>query len=235
MNQGFGGRQPFSRGVLNSGKSKRGADAAIKFPPSFDQKCEISKVNMESIIKWVPGRIIDLCGGEDEVVISYVEEMLKDNRGVCPRNLQINLTGFLHEKAPGFATEIWKLILDGQNQPDGVPKSLVGAETRSDAEVLTEEALKARIQAFNKQLGERVGEEKLNKAADAADAGDSGKRGETRRNDGRDRGRDSRDSRNDRDKRDRDRNSRRDRRGSRSRSRRRERSRSRSPPRRDRR
>ena len=26
MNQGFGGRQPFSRGVLNSGKSKRGAD-----------------------------------------------------------------------------------------------------------------------------------------------------------------------------------------------------------------
>jgi len=231
MNQGFGGRQPFSRGVLNSGKSKRGADAAIKFPPSFDTKCEISKVNMDSILKWVPGRIIDLCGGEDEVVISYVEEMLK-GRDVCPKTLQINLTGFLHEKAPGFANEIWELMLDGQNQPEGVPTSLVGAETRSDAEVLTEEALKARIQAFNKQLGERVGEEKLNKAADA---GDSGKREETRRNDGRDRGRDSRDYRNDRDKRDRDRNSRRDRRRSRSRSRRRERSRSRSPPRRDRR
>ena len=161
------------------------SQAAIKFPPSFDTKCEISKVppsipirdqlddcsvqvNMDSILKWVPGRIIDLCGGEDEVVISYVEEMLK-GRDVCPKTLQINLTGFLHEKAPGFANEIWELMLDGQNQPEGVPTSLVGAETRSDAGVLTEKALEARVQAFNKQLCERVGEEKLNKAADAGE------------------------------------------------------------------
>ena len=76
---------------------------------------------------WVPGRITELCGGEDQVVISKVEEMLKGG-DVCPKTLQTNLTGLLHEKAPGFANEIWELLLDGQNQPEGVPTSLLDKE-----------------------------------------------------------------------------------------------------------
>jgi len=42
--------------------------------------------------------------------------------------LQIQLTGFLHDKAPIFCKEFWQLCLSAQASPNGVPKELVEAK-----------------------------------------------------------------------------------------------------------
>ena len=111
-------------------------------------------------MRWVPSRVIELQGYEDEVVMSYVEEMLKGT-DICPRILQKNLTGFLNENAPKLAAEIWDLMLEAQTQPDGVPVSLKQAEREADEEPITEEALKERLKAFSTEIKERVGDEHL--------------------------------------------------------------------------
>ena len=39
--------------------------------------------------------------------------------------MQINLTGFLTNKTPEFMTALWKLLLEAQSSPGGIPKTFV--------------------------------------------------------------------------------------------------------------
>ena len=39
--------------------------------------------------------------------------------------MQINLTGFLTISTPAFMTALWTLLLEAQDSPAGIPRSLV--------------------------------------------------------------------------------------------------------------
>ena len=79
--------------------------------------------------------------------------------------MQINLMGFLDSKTPEFMTALWKLLLDAQTSPGGIPKVFVEekkAEMRAagekDARALGERDRRARLdEVRNREREERGG------------------------------------------------------------------------------
>ncbi|EGB05523.1 hypothetical protein AURANDRAFT_30707, partial [Aureococcus anophagefferens] len=119
--------------------------AAGKFDASLDQKLNIEKVNVEVMVRWVNERLTELLGFEDDVVVNLVENMLTQTQDafsgqvkrVDPKQLQIQLTGFLDRQAAPFVAELWKLLLDAQDAPHGIPRAFV---ERKKAELLKRQA-----------------------------------------------------------------------------------------------
>ena len=81
---------------------------------------EMLKVQIDMIRSWVERRIPELMGLEDDVVINYAVSQLEQeadeakshpDRRFDPKRMQINLTGFLQDKAPQFMLELWRLLL----------------------------------------------------------------------------------------------------------------------------
>ena len=72
--------------------------------------------------KWIAERIEQILGFDDEIVINLaIAELERDSeKGVCPKKMQINLTGFLEKNSPVFMLELWKLLLEAQNSPGGI-------------------------------------------------------------------------------------------------------------------
>jgi len=57
-------------------------------------------------------------GMEDEVVCNYAQSQLEecvntadDNKNLCPKKMQVMMTGFLEDKTTIFMTELWNLLL----------------------------------------------------------------------------------------------------------------------------
>ena len=61
---------------------------------------------MDVLKLWIERRIIELMGQEDEIVILFAIEQImeaKENKTeLCPKKMQITLTGFLEENAATF-------------------------------------------------------------------------------------------------------------------------------------
>lgn len=57
---------------------------ATKFPPEFDQKVDIEKVNVELMKKWIAGKITTILGDEDDVVVETCYNLLEQNQFVSP-------------------------------------------------------------------------------------------------------------------------------------------------------
>jgi serine/arginine repetitive matrix protein 1 len=55
---------------------------ATKFPPEFDKRVDIEKVNMELMRKWVAEKITNLLKNEDDIVVEMVYNLLEENRHV---------------------------------------------------------------------------------------------------------------------------------------------------------
>jgi len=72
-------------------------------------------------------------GFEDDVLSELVMNMLAQTRDaktgqdkrVDPQQLQVQLTGFLNKQAQPFVAELWKLLLDAQDAPHGIPRAFV--------------------------------------------------------------------------------------------------------------
>lgn len=65
---------------------------------------------------WVERRITELMGEEDDILINFAISCLEDqsenpDKRLDPKHLQVQLTGFLEEKAPMFVKELWDLLL----------------------------------------------------------------------------------------------------------------------------
>ncbi|KAI8055500.1 PWI domain-containing protein [Syncephalis plumigaleata] len=86
---------------------------SMTFPASFKKKVNMSKVNMNVMRLWIARRVKELLGIEDEVVVEFVYGMLEEKE-LDPRRIQIDLTGFLEDKAPQFVVELWELLLSAQ-------------------------------------------------------------------------------------------------------------------------
>jgi len=104
-----------------------------KFDESFKTPVRIEKINVEVMGRWVAERLAELLGFEDDVLSELVMNMLAQTRDaktgqdkrVDPQQLQVQLTGFLNKQAQPFVAEPWKLLLDAQDAPHGIPRAFV--------------------------------------------------------------------------------------------------------------
>ena len=104
-----------------------------KFDESFKTPVRIEKINVEVMGRWVSERLAELLGFEDDVLSDLVMNMLSQTRDaktgqdkrVDPQQLQVQLTGFLNKQAQPFVAELWKLLLDAQDAPHGIPRAFV--------------------------------------------------------------------------------------------------------------
>ncbi|EXJ80189.1 hypothetical protein A1O1_08331 [Capronia coronata CBS 617.96] len=99
-----------------------------KFPPEFNQKVDMKKVNVEVMKKWIAGKISEILKAEDDVVIELCFNLLEGSRFPDIKALQISLTGFLDKDTARFCKELWNLCLSAQSSPQGVPKELLEAK-----------------------------------------------------------------------------------------------------------
>ncbi|KAL8672177.1 MAG: hypothetical protein Q9168_003341 [Polycauliona sp. 1 TL-2023] len=99
-----------------------------KFPPDFSQKVDMKKVNVEVMKKWIAGKISEILGSDDDVVVELCFNLLEGSRFPDIKVLQIQLTGFLDKDTPKFCKELWTLCLSAQSNPQGVPKELLEAK-----------------------------------------------------------------------------------------------------------
>ena len=62
---------------------------------------------------WIEKRLIELMGMEDDIVINFAISLLEDSEKdtLCPKKLQISLTGFLENNTATFVQELWELLL----------------------------------------------------------------------------------------------------------------------------
>ncbi|KAI9778600.1 MAG: hypothetical protein M1839_007993 [Geoglossum umbratile] len=112
-----------------------------KFPQEFNQKVDMKKVNLEVMKKWIAGKISEILGSEDDVVIELCFGLLEGSRFPDIKRLQIQLTGFLDKDTAKFCKELWSLCLSAQSNPQGVPKELLEAKK---LELLQEKVLTRR-------------------------------------------------------------------------------------------
>lgn len=123
-----------------------------KFPLEFNQKVDMKKVNVEVMKKWIAGKISEILGSEDDVVIELCFNLLEGSRFPDIKVLQIQLTGFLDKDTPKFCRELWNLCLSAQSNQQGVPKELLEAkkleliQEKIDAEKAAEEAQRRKEQ-----------------------------------------------------------------------------------------
>lgn len=53
-----------------------------KFPPEFNRKVDLTKVNVEVMKKWIASKLSDLLGSEDDVVIELCYNLLQGTKHV---------------------------------------------------------------------------------------------------------------------------------------------------------
>ncbi|KAK3355013.1 hypothetical protein B0H65DRAFT_544293 [Neurospora tetraspora] len=131
-----------------------GVDAKLlkstKFPPEFNQKVDMQKVNIQVMKKWIASKVTEILANEDDVVIELVFNLLESGRYPDIKSMQIQLTGFLDKDTPTFCKDLWKLLLSAQTSPQGVPKELLEAkkmeliQEKLEADKAAEEARKKR-------------------------------------------------------------------------------------------
>ena len=113
--------------------------ASRSWPNDFSEKVDISRVSIESLRPWVEKRVNQLLGTEDEIVYEYCIAQLEAfdpvEKTIDPREVQINLEGFLgEEKAAVFMKELWNLMLSAQVHPLGVPQQLIEQQRLAEEE-----------------------------------------------------------------------------------------------------
>lgn len=109
-----------------------------KWPPEYEVEVNMSKVNMDVMSNWIQKRITELLGIEDDIVVDYCKQQLfpvedasdtSTSKKICPKKLQINLTGFLAKNAATFVKELWGLLLSAQESPNGIPHQFINDQT----------------------------------------------------------------------------------------------------------
>jgi len=94
---------------------------SMKFPPEYNTKIDMKKIKLEILKPWISAKITELLGFEDELLIGYVFSLLEEKPSPDPKELQINITGFLATDASDFMLELWRLLLSAQNSIGGIP------------------------------------------------------------------------------------------------------------------
>eukprot|EP00933_Yihiella_yeosuensis_P021580 TRINITY_DN17051_c0_g2_i1.p1 TRINITY_DN17051_c0_g2~~TRINITY_DN17051_c0_g2_i1.p1 ORF type:complete len:256 (-),score=63.74 TRINITY_DN17051_c0_g2_i1:91-858(-) len=160
-----------------------------QFPEHFSQKVEMSKVSMDVMKPWIAKRITELMGFEDDIVVDFCVAQLEENheKGLDPKMLQVNMTGFMERKAAPFCSELWKHLLSAMESPVGVPREFID-QKKDELKQKREEA--ERVQDELKRRRQEL--EDANRPAGASRGGGGGGRSRSRGRDARGGGRDDR-------------------------------------------
>ena len=82
----------------------------------------MSKVNLDTIKPWITTRVNQLLGIDDDVIVEFVFNLLENTQHPDPKEMQMNLTGFLNGKnARIFMQELWDLLTSAQENIGGIP------------------------------------------------------------------------------------------------------------------
>ncbi|KAG5182576.1 PWI domain-containing protein, partial [Tribonema minus] len=101
---------------------------ADMFSKTLELKVDMKKVNLPVMSKWITGKITQLLGYEDDIVIGTAINFLEasaDSARLDPRKLQLQLTGFLEKATRPFMEELWALLADAQACPGGIPAAFL--------------------------------------------------------------------------------------------------------------
>merc|ERR1712056_15318 len=92
-------------------------------------------------------RITELIGFEDDICIDFCIAQLEDppEKGLDPKLLQVNMTGFMERKAAPFVSELWANLLSAQDSPVGVPQEFIDKK-KDDLRAKKEEAEKVQAE-----------------------------------------------------------------------------------------
>lgn len=117
---------------------------ATKFPPEFDKKVDIQKVNIDLMKKWIANKITTILGDEDDIVVETCYNLIEQSQFVSSlgrphlhatdrsqpniKEIQIQLIGFLDKETQPFCKELWNLMISAQESPVGVPRELLEAK-----------------------------------------------------------------------------------------------------------
>ncbi|GJQ11423.1 hypothetical protein GpartN1_g3214.t1 [Galdieria partita] len=108
--------------------------SSTPFPEIYSQKVQTKLVQLDAIRSWVSTKLQQLLGFEDDVVVDFALSYLESYEIPDPRELHLNLSGFLEDKTFTFMEQLWSLLLEAQNEAKvsngkvvsaGVPPSLV--------------------------------------------------------------------------------------------------------------
>lgn len=103
----------------------------------LSEQVDLQKISVPALQGWLDQRIQELLGGvEDEILAGMIGNVLAEEQaklakikgakrtGWSPKELQQILGPFLtDEVAAGFMEELWVLLLDAQESPDGIPQA----------------------------------------------------------------------------------------------------------------
>jgi len=120
------------------GNSDKRLMKRMKFAKVLGERIDIKKVNIEVMSRWITEKITEILGFEDEVVIGMCINMLDGTEALDPKQLQLNLTGFLEKQAMGFVEELWTLLADAQESQTGIPTIFL---ERKKAEILRQQSM----------------------------------------------------------------------------------------------
>merc|ERR1719422_1680525 len=112
---------------------------------------------MDVMRPWIAQRITELLGFEDDIVVEYCVTHLveKHEKGLDPKLLQVNMTGFMERKAAPFCSELWQHLLSAQASPVGVPQEFI-EQKKQDLQQKRDQAEKvqAELKRRKKELEE---------------------------------------------------------------------------------
>jgi hypothetical protein len=119
----------FFRGTSLEQSGRVGVDAKLKKRLKVAAVCDVKittgKVKLPVMNSWISQRITDLLGFEDDIVINLVINFLEASDHPDPKQLQLDLTGFLEKQAALFVEELWTLLVDAQGNAHGVPSVFI--------------------------------------------------------------------------------------------------------------
>merc|ERR1719399_2338290 len=76
---------------------------------------------------WIARRATELMGFEDDIAVDFCIAQLTEpsEKGLDPKLLQVNMTGFMERKAAPFCSDLWKNLISANQSPVGVPQEFI--------------------------------------------------------------------------------------------------------------
>ena len=71
---------------------------------------------------WIREKITSILEFQDDIVIDYLISQIEEPVGeeLNPKQIQLNLTGFLEEKAKPLMEDLWHILLDLTKNPNQI-------------------------------------------------------------------------------------------------------------------
>merc|ERR1712087_130944 len=89
----------------------------------------MKKVKIDTIKPWISEKLLQMLGFDDEIVFDYLVNQLTENQFPDPREVQINITGFINGKnAKEFIGELWPMLVSATENGLGVPDQILNAK-----------------------------------------------------------------------------------------------------------